>query len=243
MVCGKKWAPTETAVLVSLYPSHSAGEIAGIVGHPVASVKKKVTALGLKKSYASVWTPWKIDFLKRHYATTKNEKLAAWLDVGHSTLKMKARELNLEKTGNLWRCPRKNPDGTLRRIGPEEEAYILAHLSNVSMTELSARLGLSECAVSAYCRRKGIPHPTGALRIGDDGKMVTIGDREDAYIREHIGHMSKAAIAREIGFSRTAVGEYCKRHGIESPGKTLKRVLFSPSPQVGTTKRGLRSMI
>jgi hypothetical protein len=49
------------------------------------------------RSLRIFWNQTMLDYLRSHYATTKNEELSEWLGVSIRTIRRKARELGLEK--------------------------------------------------------------------------------------------------------------------------------------------------
>ena len=154
----KKWTRAEIDILIREYPKRRTKEVARFTGHPYAAVRTKATKLGLKKNTRKliVWHPTMLDVLRRFYPNTPNALLAKWLEVSVTSIILKAEELGLEKTGRLKLPKRTLPDGTVKRITPEQGEYIRNNIATKSKRRIAVELGFSKCAITAYCRKHNI---------------------------------------------------------------------------------------
>ena len=154
----KKWTQAEVDILIREYPKRRTKELVLFTGHPYGAVRTKATRLGLKKNTRKliIWRPAMIDLLRRFYPNTPNALLAGWLEISVTSVLLKAEELGLEKTGRLKLPKRTLPDGTVKRISQEQDAYIRSHIDTMSRSRIARELGFSKCAITSYCRKHNI---------------------------------------------------------------------------------------
>lgn len=154
---GKQWRDHEVVLLKRYFPVKPNKVVALFTGHSVKSVARKAVSLGLRKENTGIrWTADMEGILQANYPVTENRKLAEWLGVGVWSVVRKAKEMGLRKEGRLYRPERITCDGHRRDIGPEQDAYIRAHLDSKPMQVIARELGYSRSTISRYCARKGI---------------------------------------------------------------------------------------
>ena len=227
----RKWTPCEVEILVKEFSRRPAKEVALFTGHPVKSVRKKANSLGLRREGTGIkWLPWMVAFMKENYPFTKNEDLANWLGVGYCTVALKAAELGLSKAGSLKRPSLKKTDGTLRRIGPEEDAYIRERIGKDSLQKISLSLGFAKSTVSRYCLRKGIAHPAWNIAYSDDGSIHVMGAKEEVYLRKNAKKMSLGQLSRNLGFARSTIRDFCVRRDIVTRAALEKKRTAPQTP-------------
>lgn len=151
----KPWTEAEKQLLIREYPKRMNREIARFTGHPVGSIGPLAHRLGLEKKVKGVWKPWMSEFLRQHYPTTPDRLLVEWMGVGRTTIQRKAAELGLKKAGRLHRPARTLPDGTIRKVTPEEGQYIRTAVltEGKSRAAVARELGYAKCTVIAYLKR------------------------------------------------------------------------------------------
>jgi hypothetical protein len=153
----RKWTATELDILRSQYKKRPLKETVFLLGRTKAAASNMVCRLGLKKGKFKIdWPEWKIQMLRDYYPNTNTLTLAEWLGVSHKTVKNKAKELGIVKTGSRRRHSTKTTEQKTHRFSVQDEEYIRANAGNSTMKEIADALSFTPQAVWDYCRRNGI---------------------------------------------------------------------------------------
>ena len=105
------WTTVEEKILGDLFSNHSNKYISELLNKTKASIARKASLLGLKKSKSHrqkiskqnnsgkhhAWTEKEIDFLKNNYITRNYEDIAEILNRTPDAVSQKARKMNLKK--------------------------------------------------------------------------------------------------------------------------------------------------
>lgn len=109
-------------------------------------------------SVSIFWNKEMLDYLRRNFARTRNEDLAEWLGIGHSTLSRKAKELGLRKDRDwllgIWEGGRRLADIENRRLGYPSRFKKGFHANTGGEYKKGHRLSDEQAAMKSESMRK-----------------------------------------------------------------------------------------
>lgn len=154
----RKWTAAELELLRKQYKKRPLKDTVILLNRTKAAANHMACRLGLKKGNFKIdWPDWKIQMLRDYYPNTNTNTLAEWLGVSHKTIKNKAKELGIVKTGSRRRNSTRTLEQKTHRFSVRDGEYIQAHVCSCTIKEIADALSFTPQAVWDYCKRNGLP--------------------------------------------------------------------------------------
>jgi hypothetical protein len=179
------WTKREDALLRKYAPTHTARQLARIVGWGQKATSDRLFRLGAHSKLANTpWTAAQLRYLRENYATTSNVQLSQKVGKAPTSIVFRAQRLGLRKK--------------IQRMHwtPEMENVVRqGYIRRAPQKDMAKQLGVSITAVENVARRLGITRPA--------ADYWTL--QEDNTLKANAGVLAAREIAKRIGKSGAAV--------------------------------------
>ncbi|WP_338876968.1 hypothetical protein WBJ53_15025 [Spirosoma sp. SC4-14] len=212
------WTPQQDQFLRDHYEHYSARELAIRLGLKFGAVRKRILALGLKKSPEAKrnhilslsqhkedrWSDDELTFLRTNYALMSKSQIGKHLGRSQGSVSYQVFRLGLTKSKEQARALfLENRFVASSSFTPEEDQFITAHWTSMSKADIAKAIGRNrrEIVMSrghklgltlSQTERKSI------LQKGSLKRDDIFSDEEITYIREHFTTLPIRSIAKAI---------------------------------------------
>lgn len=239
------------------YADRPNADMAGEHGVDYYTVSRRATRLGLSKSEAFMhasWKkgakPWKVkgeakqtlmkahdEYMRAHFATTKNDELARLFGVDVKTVRRWARRLGLQKSEAFMQAARGRGHAKIRQgyYTPEHEAWREQRIREVypdgdeqALQQLAQELGVTRKGIGQLAIRYGVRRSkervSEAMREGSRRNGRTKYDAAFiAALRDYYPDHTNRECADHFGISAPILAAVAHNHGICKSKEHLKQ--------------------
>lgn len=157
-------------------------------------------------SRGKAWHPYEIAILKKEYPKRTAREVSQFVGHSEASVRRLAHNLGIKKDPDIdaWK--------------PWMIDILRENYAKTKNDTLMEWIGVGRHALTQKAKALGLKKEGGLYRpsrTGTDGRRRDITPEEDAFIRQNIGILSQAAIARQLGYARCTISSYCRRKGIK----------------------------
>lgn len=255
----KEWMHRHDEEIRRDYPDRLTADMAEEMGVNYYTVSRRAARLGVGKSEAFMHTAfkkgakggWKVkgearakykanadEYMKAHFATTKNDELAATLGTDPKTIRRWARRMGLVKSDEFMRECRSRGHAKIRQgyYTPEHLAWRLQRIRDVypdgdaeQIEALCEELGVNRHGLRRLVHELGIHRSKeAASRAMREGRLKSGNTKYTpeiiAEIADYYPDHTKQEIAQRFGISPGVINQMSVKHGWHKSREHIRRV-------------------